>query len=165
MNTLIEITKQCIKCQSYETYIDKRGHERWCHDEEGNIICKKCYMKHINNPKWNPIHNKRRYNNVGAPNLNYRAISIKKYNNPITIKKNSLKFNPIINAQRQKFKGLSKSMGWNPHKYVCSKCGAIKGIDCKQTHMHHWFYLIIMPWACCEELCVSCHKKLKELNR
>lgn len=31
----------------------------------------------------------------------------------------------------------------------------------RKTDMHHWFYLIIMPWACTEELCVSCHSKIR----
>jgi hypothetical protein len=50
------------------------------------------------------------------------------------------------------FKGRRIDVGFNVRTGICSNCG-------KQatTHRHHWFYLIIMPWSCTQELCESCH--------
>lgn len=40
----------------------------------------------------------------------------------------------------------------------CSLCpNNIYDGSIKRTNMHHWFYVPIMPWACCEERCVGCH--------
>jgi len=45
----------------------------------------------------------------------------------------------------------------------CSKCkNNMHDGTCKITHMHHLFYVPIMPWACRIELCASCHGKLKK---
>ena len=59
-----------------------------------------------------------------------------------------------------RFFGLKIRLGWNPRKGFCSKCGTSK--DGWKTHMHHWFYLRIMPWACTMELCCTCHNLIHE---
>jgi hypothetical protein len=69
---------------------------------------------------------------------------------------------PITNVFRIVFLGKSIYLAWNPHKYICSKCGSVKGVDCKRTDMHHYFYVSCMPWACTFELCGRCHNKTKE---
>ena len=48
----------------------------------------------------------------------------------------------------------------------CSKCpNNIYDDTCKITHMHHYFYLSCMPWACREELCARCHAKIHSKKR
>lgn len=51
-----------------------------------------------------------------------------------------------------------------PRKGICSKCGAVKGIDCKITHMHHLEYHPEDPLKDTIELCSSCHKKEHIIN-
>ena len=42
----------------------------------------------------------------------------------------------------------------------CSKCPKnIFDGSCKTTHMHHLFYIMIIPWFGRAELCASCHAK------
>jgi hypothetical protein len=77
------------------------------------------------------------------------------FTNPITNKK----WAPINNIKRQVFKGNRLYFEKKPRTGKCSECGNVKGKDCKRTSNHHWFYLIIMPWACTIELCNSCHRK------
>jgi hypothetical protein len=64
------------------------------------------------------------------------------------------------NPKHMFFLGLSIYLSWDPRKHVCLECGKIG-----RTELHHWFYLIIMPWACTTELCVSCHDKTKDMKR
>ena len=68
------------------------------------------------------------------------------------------KWNPINDPKKLRFKGKRILLKYSTRKGLCERCGAIKGQGCKQTHRHHWFYLVIMPWACTEELCVRCHR-------
>lgn len=54
----------CYACDSTDTYIDKHGARHWKinRDIEGNpinMLCMLCFNRYINNPKWNPIHNRR----------------------------------------------------------------------------------------------------------
>lgn len=43
----------------------------------------------------------------------------------------------------------------------CSRCSNnIYDGSCKQTSMHHWYYLRISPMCCREEVCQSCHVRL-----
>lgn len=43
----------------------------------------------------------------------------------------------------------------------CSKCpNNVFDGTCKQTNMHHYFYVPCIPWACRQELCASCHSKI-----
>ena len=47
----------------------------------------------------------------------------------------------------------------NPRKGICSWCGAIVGISCKRTCMHHMDYDEHDPLKYTIELCNSCHKR------
>jgi hypothetical protein len=62
------------------------------------------------------------------------------------------KWHPITNPKRFRFKNRFLYAEKNPRSGRCSICGMKKDTD-----THHWFYLIIMPWACTVELCNSCH--------
>lgn len=67
-------------------------------------------------------------------------------------------------------------LGWSPRRGKCQKCNKKIGdgyfsnrdknrneldhlrlVFLKRTEMHHYFYLVIMPWACCIEVCQVCH--------
>lgn len=58
-----------------------------------------------------------------------------------------------------------------PKKGFCSWCTKnIFDKSCKRTHIHHYFYLPIMTWACTIEICARCHgieswRLRKEKNR
>ena len=60
--------------------------------------------------------------------------------------------NPDYNPRKIWFKTKWIVLSFNPRKGLCSKCHK-KG----RTHMHHDFYITILPWACTRELCVGCH--------
>jgi hypothetical protein len=92
----------------------------------------------------------------------------------LSTKKVNSKRNPLNGPKRIVIQGRRIFTGRLLRRGKCSECG--KGIGdsyinkygknaiIKQTHMHHWFYLVIMPWACTVELCASCHIK-KEKRR
>ena len=69
----------------------------------------------------------------------------------------------IVLADHKKyirFKNKRVKLQSNPRIGFCSKCGSKRF-----THMHHWFYLVIMPWSCIVELCNICHPKQTNVNR
>ena len=121
--------RKCYVCGSNKTLIHKDGRRQWyIYNDE--YICKKCYSRLINNPKWNKIYNEK-----------WKNLSII-------------------------FLGLQIFLSFNPRKGICSWCGRKKGekfitrqgeVGTILTHMHHWLYVRIMPWACTEEVCNSCH--------
>lgn len=121
--------RKCLNCGSDKTYIHKDGRKQW-HVYLDGYLCKKCYNNLILNPKLNRINNDR-----------WNSVSI------IFLK-------------------LHIFLSFNPRKGICSWCGKKKGekfttkkgsMGTILTHMHHWFYLPIMPWACTEEICNQCH--------
>lgn len=106
--------RKCYRCNSTKTYRNS-----WYNTKQG-WQCKKCYDKHVTNPKWHKITN---------PNkLGIKSIQLYGYTN--------------------------QRIG------CCSLCkNNIFNGSCKQTHMHHKFYLRIIPWFGRIELCASCHVK------
>lgn len=91
-------------------------------------------------------------NNVLCNNCYTKYIA---WRNPAVRKK----WNPILSPMRIWFLGKRISLSWNPHKYICQICNAVKGVDCHSTQLHHYFYVPCMPWACTVELCIPCHIK------
>jgi hypothetical protein len=67
--TIMRTAHICLECGTNNTYIDKKGVERWIRDKR-RIICKRCYDRQYNrkNPrkrkeldkKWNAIKNPKR---------------------------------------------------------------------------------------------------------
>jgi hypothetical protein len=94
-------------------------------------------------------HNRDEYDNMLCENCNNKYVK-----NP--------KWKPITNFFRIVFLGKYIYLSWNPHKYICSQCGSVKGVDCMKTDMHHYFYVPCMPWVCTFELCTRCHNETKE---
>jgi hypothetical protein len=71
------------------------------------------------------------------------------------------KWNYINGKLQMKFLGKNIFLGFRQQIGYCSKCpNNIYDGTCKSTHMHHYFYCIIMPWACRIELCAKCHGNL-----
>lgn len=77
----------------------------------------------------------------------------------------------IRNPRKLKTQSIRVFMFYNRHVYYtfkqrtgyCSKCSNnIHNGSCKKTHMHHWVYLTCLPWFGREELCVSCHSRVKK---
>ena len=68
------------------------------------------------------------------------------------------------------FLGKYIRLTWVIRKGYCTWCpNNIHDGSCSQTQMHHYFYVPIMVWTCCEEICVKCHrnehKRLRKLNK
>lgn len=68
----------------------------------------------------------------------------------------------VLNEHRKyiRFKNRKVKLFSNPRSGICSKCQRSRF-----THMHHWFYLVIMPWSCTTELCNQCHPKERVVLR
>lgn len=75
------------------------------------------------------------------------------------------KWRPINNPKDLRFKGKQIVLKHNPRKGVCSKCGAVKGISCKRTSLHHEEYHEDDVLKDTIELCNSCHKVLHDRLR
>jgi hypothetical protein len=69
------------------------------------------------------------------------------------------KWGPINSIKRLVFEGKQFHLKENPRKGVCESCGAIKGIDCKNTNIHHIEYHEEDILKDTIELCNSCHRK------
>ena len=78
---------------------------------------------------------------------------------PIYAPVRNAKWNPINSVRRQLYKYKSINHKKNPRKGICELCGAIKGINCKQTNLHHIDYHDDDPLKDTIELCASCHMK------
>ena len=57
------------------------------------------------------------------------------------------------------FRGRHLTLVKNPRTGKCAECGAVKGVDCTTTHIHHEQYDEFDPLAFTVELCPSCHAK------
>ena len=126
------VIRICAACDSDKTY-EYRGHSRWrFHD--GYWMCKNCYDRYVGSPAYNPDINKKW--------------------NPI----NSLKWYPINNPKHMKFRDKIILLDEDPRIGVCNLCRAVRGIDCKQTQMHHFQYHIEDPLKDTLEICVRCHR-------
>lgn len=123
----------CAACDSDKTYIrPESGRPHWFR-WDGLWLCKKCRVLYVDSP----------------------------------IKRQ--KWGKHIDPKRINFHNKIISIKYIPRKGICSRCGKKKGDEyhgwrnkekvVERTSLHHWFYLVIMPWACTEELCYSCHTK------
>jgi hypothetical protein len=84
------------------------------------------------------------------------------FRNPKRSKETIKKYNDRNNLKILVFKGKRILLKENPRKGVCSECGAVKGIDCKITNMHHIQYHYDDILKDTVELCASCHSKKSE---
>lgn len=79
--------------------------------------------------------------------------------NPIHSPKWSAIRNPLNAPRRFNYKGKLAYLPKTPRKGICSQCGAVRGIDCKRTSLHHQEYDDNDILAHTIELCNSCHTK------
>ena len=79
--------------------------------------------------------------------------------NPNRSKETIKKYNDRNNLKILVFKGKRILLKENPRKGVCSWCGAVKGVNCKLTNMHHVQYHEEDVLKDTIELCASCHSK------
>jgi len=128
----------CLNCGSDKTSLRDKI-EKWYHYKDG-YVCHKCRCKLIDNTKRNPI-------------------TVKKWNEI-----NNKKWGSINSYRRMKFKDKVVLLKENPKKGICSLCGAVKGIDCKQTQMHHLEYHNDDPLKDTIEICASCHATIHMSN-
>jgi hypothetical protein len=124
----------CAACDSTTTYM-KDGHPIW-RIYDNDWLCVNCYMKYV----WGPVYR--------------QNTDTKKYRD---------RWNPINNKSNIprmiKFKTRRILLKIRPRKGICELCGAIRGIDCKRTSMHHKKYHDEDPLKDTIELCNSCHLK------
>ena len=132
----------CINCGSDKTYINKKTGVLHWYKHNDSWYCQKCNNNLFINPKWHPITSKRTHAKW----------------NPIT----NAKWNPINNPRHLLFKDNIILLKENPRTGVCSICGAVKGIDCVRTSIHHIKYDDSDPLKHTVELCNSCHRKQHE---
>ena len=131
--------KYCYVCRSSKTKLNRNGSENWFNKPYGEDkqICNTCYARLIESPK-------RR--------------ARKEYRD----KQNA--YNRQYDRNRSRFLGHGQRvLSFRQLTGYCSLCANnIYDGTCKITNMHHWVYIIILPWFATEERCVSCHCKTKE---
>lgn len=112
-----------------------------------------CFREEIKKKKWKE--HWRRYNGEWICEKHHaKLVSSPKYN-----KKNNDKWNKILRQRLITFLGKRILLTFNPRKGYCKTCSNnIFDGSSKITHLHHYFYVPIMVWACTIELCVGCHK-------
>lgn len=142
--------RKCLyfnECGREEYYNGKRWQSQFYHYKDG-FLCAKHQAKLISNPK-RPKGFSKKYKRTKE--------QIKKYNDR----------NSHRNRKRRiSFLNRRFYIEKNLRIGECSRCKVVL----KKTHLHHWFYLPIMIWACTEELCISCHayetwRLVKKKNR
>lgn len=134
----VEDKRVCAACDSDKTYITKNGHVKWRKNGE-DWLCGKCYCKYVLYPNVDPIK---------------RALR-RKIDNPI--------FNARYSGRYLTFKGKAILLKSNPKNGICSNCGAVKGISCKRTSIHHLEYHEDDPLKNTIELCNRCHTIIHEM--
>jgi hypothetical protein len=79
------------------------------------------------------------------------------------------RWNKILSPRRIQFKNYRIGLKHNIRTGYCSRCpNNIHDGSCKRTSVHHWVYIIILPWFGTEEICNKCHMvetwKLKQVK-
>jgi hypothetical protein len=126
----------CLKCNSNTTFKSKEGWAGWYRYEDG-WICKSCYMKLVNNPKWQKTHSK-----IYSPRrLTFKDKRIRLTKNPRTGQ-----------CQICKLRIGDEFINRYGHKAII-----------KHTHLHHAKYHNDDPMKGTIELCNSCHSKITRM--
>ena len=68
------------------------------------------------------------------------------------------KWKPITVPRQMYFKTRQIYLKENPRTGICCLCGAVSGIDCGRTSIHHILYHDEDPLRHTIELCNSCHR-------
>ncbi len=132
------VDRICSNCSSNITYTNKQGWKEW-HKHKDGWLCKKCYMKLVNNPKWQKIHSK-----IYSPlRITFKGKRIRLKKNPRNGK--------CVNCENSIGDEFIDRFGNNNLT--------------KQTHMHHEEYHDEDPLKDAKELCNSCHSKITVMNQ
>lgn len=134
--------RNCVRCNTTKTQIDKDGYDKW-YKHEGGFICHSCYKK-VNYLKNREYARKGYWKN--PEKLKQRS---KKWR-----KDNPEKYKKQYSVPRIKFKGESIHLKHNPRIGICSLCG-----EKTRTDLHHRVYSPDDPLANTIELCRRCHSK------
>jgi len=133
VNKRILENRICKNCNSNNTFVNNKGWSYWYRYEDG-YLCKSCYMKLINNPKWQKIHSK-----IYSP----RRFTFK-----------GLRIRLPENIRKGHCTACNKNIG---DKFI-NRFGNEDVI--KATHIHHIQYYNNNPLKMTVELCPSCHSKI-----
>jgi hypothetical protein len=128
----------CYICGSTKTKLNTKGSENWYHNYgKDKPICNRCYGRLIESPK-------RR--------------ARKEY------REKQKAYNRKYDRNRLRFLGHAQQLlTFRPLTGYCSQCqNNVYDGTCKMTNMHHWVYIIILPWFGTEEVCIGCHNKTKD---
>ena len=123
----------CCNCDGTKTHIERkygRVYERWMHDENGNILCKRCYNYLIGNIR--SAEARRRYQR---------------------------KYKAEIKSKTLTYKGKAITFPFDILCGVCNWCRRVLGIDTKRTNRHHdeGKYNDADPLWNTIEICAECH--------
>ena len=72
---------------------------------------------------------------------------------------NVIRHNKNSGVKRIAFKGKRLLLKEDPRIGICQLCGAVRGMDCKKTHMHHIKYHPDDPLKDTIEVCGKCHRR------
>lgn len=68
-----------------------------------------------------------------------------------------------LKSRRLSFKGIDTDLSFDLPREKCEVCDITK--KHRKIDRHHYFYCIIMPWACTISICTSCHGKISVKNK
>ncbi len=80
------------------------------------------------------------------------------------IRQQTKKRHLINHPRRIQFKDKRIQIKEDPRIGICQLCGAVRGMDCKVTHIHHLQYHDDDPLEDTIEVCVSCHRRQHRNN-
>lgn len=65
-----------------------------------------------------------------------------------------------IKNRRLDFCGITIILSFELPREICEICGITRKL--KRIDRHHYFYCIIMPWACTTSICKKCHGRISQ---
>ncbi len=81
------------------------------------------------------------------------------YSRIVLAPKHNKKNNEKLKWYRLDYMGINLLLSFELPRNRCEVCGILKGQG-QKIHRHHYFYCVIMPWACTISICNSCHTKI-----
>jgi hypothetical protein len=130
--------KICHICGSGKTDHNRKGSENWYHNYgKDKPMCARCYSRLIEHPRY-----------------------LAKHKHTQIFKDRQKRYD----QRKRRFLGHGQRvLTFRQLTGYCSQChNNIYDGTCKMTNMHHWVYIIILPWFGTEEVCIGCHNKTKE---
>lgn len=85
------------------------------------------------------------------------------YNRLIVYPKHGKRHNKRLMDYRLDYCGINLLLSFPLPRDKCEVCSVTR--KDRLIHRHHYFYCIIMPWACTISICNSCHSKITNKER